>query len=545
MIRQLLLSVLSAFCSLVVYCQLYNNGATITVQNGGYLMIAGNLQNTTGTITNDGKIEVQGNFINAATYTSTGNEDSLIMSGTGIDTLKPGSAVINYLTINKTTSSDIIRLGGTTTVNIKLDYLSGVLTTDPILNPSFTLTSPVAAVYNFTAGEEIIGSVKRTGWTSGTARVFNQTNMQVTTNGGTNPTDFTVTMLPQSGGGDPTQSERELKRKFLFAQAGGSGFTADISFPYATTELNTNVEANVVPWELISSEWNARLTPVTHDVVNHFVSTTGIPAADLALEWKLADPKYTFNVTAFLRGPWNGTAMNTGLNSGGIIPLSQPYNTTPFNYTGTESVGSIPNANIVDWVLVEHRKPLSGLPSDATSSTITGRKAGFLLNNGTVVDLDGVTPLSFNIAKQGASFIVIRHRNHLGILSNSIPSDAAGTFANDYSLLANSYKATGAPSNPVVLLSGGTKYGLWAGDANKNGVVNVTDINAIKIAIAGSLSGYLFTDTNLSNSINVTDVNLTKVTISSSGTGSAPSIAISNTGLKGKVQTNIPDPIVE
>ena len=82
-------------------------------------------------------------------------------------------------------------------------------------------------------------------------------------------------MIPQSGGGDPTQNERELKRKFLFAQADGSGFTADISFPYATTELNTNVEANVVPWELVSSEWNARLTPVTHDVVNHFVSTTG------------------------------------------------------------------------------------------------------------------------------------------------------------------------------------------------------------------------------------------------------------------------------
>ena len=187
MIRQLLLSVLSVFCSLVVYCQLYNNGAIITIQNGGYLMIAGNLQNTTGTITNDGKIEVQGNFINSATYISTGNEDSLIMSGTGIDTLKPGSAVINYLTINKTTSSDIIRLGGTTTVNTKLDYLSGVLTTDPILNPSFTLTSPVTAVYNFAAGKEIIGSVMRTLWTNGTARVFNQTNMRVTTNGGTAP----------------------------------------------------------------------------------------------------------------------------------------------------------------------------------------------------------------------------------------------------------------------------------------------------------------------------------------------------------------------
>ncbi len=520
--------------------QLYNNGATITIENGGYMLAMGDIKNVSGTITNNGKIEVQGNFINSATYNSAANEDSLIMTGAGPDTLAAGSSVLNYLTINKTANTDIVRLGETIIVNKKLDYLSGVLTTDPVLNPSFTLTSPAATVYNFSAGNEIIGSVKRTGWTNGTARVFNQANMQVTTNGGTAPATFTVIMIPQSEGGDPSQNEREVKRKFLFAQSGGAGFTADIRFPYITGELNTNVEANVVPWELVSSEWNARLTAISRDVVNHYVMTTGVPATDLAMEWKLADPKYTFNVTAFLRGPWNGTTMNTSLNSAGMIPLSQPYNTTPFNYTGTESVGSIPNANIVDWVLVEHRKPATGLPADASSATITGRKAGFLLSNGTVVDLDGVTPISFDITKQGSSFMVIRHRNHLGVLSNAVPSNATGTFANNFSLLANSYKATGAASDPVVLLSGGTKYGLWAGDANKNGAVNATDVSAIKLAIASSSSGYLLTDLNLSNSINSTDVSLAKNTISSSGTGSAPTIANGNMDLKGEVKTNIP-----
>jgi len=545
MIKQLLFSILSLFCSLMAYCQLYNNGATITIQNGGYMMLAGNLQNVSGTIINNGKIEVQGNFINSATYNSTLNEDTLIMSGTGIDTLTVGGgSVINYLTIKKSTSLDSIRLGGTAIVNKELDYTSGGLSTDPILNPSFTLTSPISAVYNFAIGKEIVGSVKRTGWTNGTAGVFNQLNMQVTTNGGTNPSDFTVTMIPQSGGGDPTQNEREVKRKFLFAQTGGSGFTADIRYPYVTSELNTNLQANIVPWELITSVWNARLSPVTRDTTNHYVMTTGIPDTALAMEWKLADPKYTFNVTAFLRGAWNGTAMNTNLNSGGIIPLSQPYNTTPFNYTGKDSVQSIPNGNIVDWVLLELRKPASGLPSDATSSTIIGRKAGFLLNNGTVVDLDGVTPLSFNISKQGPSFVVIRHRNHLGVLSNSIPSNAAGTFANDYSVLTNSYNPSGAASDPVVLLSGGGgKYGLWGGDANKNGVVNGTDLSAIMLAIASSASGYLFTDANLSNSTNGTDLSLTMLTISLSGSGSA--LTIPNSSSKVRVQSNIPDIIVE
>ena len=538
MIRQLLLSVLSAFCSLVVYCQLYNNGATITVQNGGYLMIAGNLQNTTGTITNDGKIEVQGNFINAATYTSTGNEDSLIMSGTGIDTLTAGSAVINYLTINKTTSSDIVRLGGTTTVNTKLDYLSGVLTTDPILNPSFTLTSPVAAVYNFAAGEEIIGSVKRTGWTNGTARVFNQTNMQVTTNGGTNPTDFTVTMLPQSGGGDPTQSERELKRKFLFAQAGGSGFTADISFPYATTELNTNVEANVVPWELISSEWNARLTPVTHDVVNHFVSTTGIPAADLALEWKLADPKYTFNVTAYLRGAWTtGPNMTTGLNS--VLPLSQPYNDPAFgSYNGGESVAAgffASHTNIVDWVLIDLRKPSTGVPTDAISSTFIGRKAAFLLNTGVLVDLDGTTPLAFNIIKQGAGFIVIRHRNHLAAMSNSSPSNATGFYTNDFSTLAGAYHNPIITTDQEQLLPSSTKYGLWAGTANKDANVNASDIALVKSNTNAALTGYVFGDVNMDQSVNAGDIAITKLSANNAAQSSSGRMSNRNIELKSHV----------
>ena len=514
MIKQLLLSILTVFCSLMAYCQLYNNGASITIQSGGYMMIAGNLQNASGTITNDGKIEVQGNFINSGTYTSTGNEDSLLMTGSGQDTLTAGGSIINYLTINKTTSGDNVRLGGTATVNTKLDFLSGGLSTDPILNPSFTLTSPITAVYNFSAGNEIVGSVKRTGWTNGTAFVFNQPNMLVTTNGGTSPTDLTVTMIPETSGGDPTQNERELKRKFLFAQTAGTGFTADVRFPYASSELNTNTEANIVPWELISSEWNARLTPVTRDVVNHFVSTTGIPAADMALEWKLADPNYTFNVTAFLRGAWtSGPNMNTGLNS--VLPLTQPYNDASFgSYNGGESVPSgffASHTNIVDWVLVDLRKPSSGLPADATSSTAIGRKAAFLLNTGVLVDLDGVTPLAFNIAKQGAGFIVIRHRNHLAVMSNSSPSNATGSYTNDFSTLAGAYDNSSITSDPEQLLPGSTKYGLWAGTANKDATVNSSDIALVKSNANAALTGYVFSDINFDQTVNTGDVALTKV----------------------------------
>jgi hypothetical protein len=531
-----------------VKAQLYNNGGTITIQNNAYVVVTGEVINTAGTISNNGKLEVKGNFTNTGVYNSAAAEDSLLLTGTGTALINAGGATINYLTVNKTSSADIVKLGANINVAKRLDFLSGTFTTDPLLNPAFAVISPITAVYNFAPGAEIVGSVKRTGWANGAANVFNQTNMLVTTNAGTSPTDITVTMLPQTGGGNPTQNEREVTRSFKFAQNGGSAFTADIRYPYLTSELNTNTEANLVPWKLVATEWNGLTTGATRDLVNKYVNYNSIPAADLALEWKLADPKYTFNVTANLRGSWNGsTAMNTTLNTTGQIPLAHPYNVTPFSYAGTEAVAAIPNANVVDWVLVEHRKPITGLPADALSSTITGRKAAFLLNNGTVVELDGVTPVVFDIAKQGAAFITVRHRNHLGVLSNSIASNAVGTFTNDYTVLANSYLASGASSDPVVLLAGaGGKYGMWAGDANKNGVVNSTDLNAIKISIAALASGYLFSDVNLSNSINTTDLNLTKLTIGVLGTGSNPERSTNQTTIPIKVtKTNLPDPIFE
>jgi Dockerin type I domain len=530
-----------AFMGLQSQAQLtIQSGATFNMQSGALVTVQGSVDNA-GSLGNEGSLKVQGNYINTGTYSATAGV--LEMYGTGNSDMNAGSSPIANLVINKTNPTDIVKLTATAIVNNSLTHTNGVFTTDPIANPSFSITSPVTATYTFAAGKEIVGSVKRTSWTAGAARVFNQPNMLVTTNGGTTPTDFTVTMIPQSGGGNPTQAEREVTRKYTFAQTGGSGFTADVRYPYITSELNTNNENNLVPWRLAAAEWNARLTPVSRDGVNDYVSTTGIPATEMTQEWKLADPNYTMNVTANLRGPWNGvSAMNTTLFTAGIIPLAQPYNTTPFNYTGTEVVGAIP-ANVVDWVLIEHRKPASGLPADALVATITGREAGFLLNNGTVVELDGVTPIAVPITKQGTAFITIRHRNHLGVLSNAIASNAAGTFINDYTILANSYKPVGAPSNPVVLLAGaGGKYGMWAGDANKSGVVNATDISSIKAAIAGSLTGYQFTDVNLSNSINATDVSLAKSTISLSGTGSGTTARPNNNKT---LKTNIPDPILE
>ncbi len=102
----------------------------------------------------------------------------------------------------------------------------------------------------------------------------------------------------------------------------------------------------------------------------------------------------TLSLSAFLEGPYNGTDMNTNLNPE-PIPLSQPYNDLlKWDYQGTESVAAIPNADVVDWVLVELRET-SGDASTALPDSMISQQAAFILKDGSIVGLDGSKPTLF------------------------------------------------------------------------------------------------------------------------------------------------------
>ncbi len=270
--------------------QLVNDGALITIGSGATIFCAGNVENKNGgIITNNGTLEVQGNFKNTAIYNSTMANDQLLLSGGGNVTLEGGASTFTKLRVNKTAAGNEVKLVNTTfLLTGQLDYDQGNFTTDPLINPALIFSAPTSAVFNFAAGKEIVGKVRRTGWVNAPTVAFNQPNMQLRTTGGTAPGDLTVTMIPQSAGGDPSLAEREVKRKFQFAHTGGTGFATDIRFPYLDTELNVNNEAGLFPWQLIAGVWTPRLTPVTKDGVANFVATTGLLNTELTNEWKLA-----------------------------------------------------------------------------------------------------------------------------------------------------------------------------------------------------------------------------------------------------------------
>ncbi len=176
----------------------------------------------------------------------------------------------------------------------------------------------------------------------------------------------------------------------------------------------------------------------------------------------------TLDIKLLLEGPFNGTNMDTDLNS--ILPLAQPYNTPPFNYPGGEQVTGIPEIDIVDWIMVELRDAPSA--SQADESTIISRKAAFLKQNGSVVDTSGTNPLTFNISITDSIYLVIRHRNHIEVMSSiALKNNGENIYGFDFTTSIN--KVYGSTAGYKDLGSG--KYGMVSGDGNADGNIDLQD----------------------------------------------------------------------
>jgi hypothetical protein len=205
------------------------------------------------------------------------------------------------------------------------------------------------------------------------------------------------------------------------------------------------------------------------------------------------------DLLVYLEGPFSGTDMKTGLNSAGVIPISQPYNIEPWNYSGSESVVSIPNGNVVDWVLVELRDAANA--ASANASTRIARQAAFLLKNGTIVGLDGASDLQFNNVVNQQLFVVIWHRNHLGVLSANALSQSGGIYSYNFSSAITQVYGNSAGYKLV----GSGLYGMAGGDNDGDGDVDLTD-KAVWSSNAGT-AGYKSSDFDLNTQVSNTDKN--------------------------------------
>ena len=153
--------------------------------------------------------------------------------------------------------------------------------------------------------------------------------------------------------------------------------------------------------------------------------------------------------------------------------LNQPYNVQGFGfYNGGESVPAnfftqttASTTDILDWVLLE-------LHDATTPATIITRRAAFIREDGRIVDLDGVSDVSFRTLPDNNYFLVIRHRNHLGIRSATVRAMTSTMGIQVPAVYDFSTAQSQAYQNPAITtnaamvdLTGGA-FGMLGGNAN-------------------------------------------------------------------------------
>jgi hypothetical protein len=207
------------------------------------------------------------------------------------------------------------------------------------------------------------------------------------------------------------------------------------------------------------------------------------------------------NIKVFLEGPFNGTDMDNTLNNSDLIPLSQPYNVAPWNYTGSENVGSIANPEIIDWLLIELRNT-TGSATTATSDKVIYQEAFFVLNDGTIMNTTGNIDLEIPVSFDDNVYMVVHHRNHLKIMTANPLSQSSGLYNID---LSNDENNVIGQANGYKLIGLGV-WGMASGDADANGTIELSDINVEWSSDAGN-SGFHHTDFSMDGQVNNHDKN--------------------------------------
>ena len=263
----------------------------------------------------------------------------------------------------------------------------------------------------------------------------------------------------------------------------GSPFTLSVvasgdNLTYQWRKGNTNISGATLKDYTVASA-------TSNDVGNYTVVITGTcgnPATSNTVTVSLGTVAVSIKV--FLEGPYTSSGMNASL--GAYIPTSNGSQST------TSAV--ISSYAIVDWVTIELR-------SSSNPSTIQYSKNALLKSTGDVVDVDGVSTVSFTTAQAGNYYVAVRHRNHLGFRSNSTIALSSSTPVINFT---NGSVVTYGTNALKYKLSA---YMMYAGDANGDGTIDADDKNLVWL-LQNGIVGYKSGDFNMDTSVDSDDKNL-------------------------------------
>jgi len=275
-------------------------------------------------------------------------------------------------------------------------------------------------------------------------------------------------------------------------------FILDLRIDYTDTDISGLDESllTMAYFDIIDSVWYA-LDSVEVDIAGNYITAFDLDHFTLFAIGEntvFTEAVVLTNLTVFFQGPYSGGTMNTYLQQNTLLPLTQPYNGEPWNYAGTETVGSVPT-EVVDWILVELR-------TGTDASTMVSRRACFVLSEGSVVDTDGISPLSFEDISDGDYYVVLYSRNHLAIMS-ALPVTLSSSETAVFDFTTDSGNYYGGVSVACEIET--DVWGMWSGDINHDGEITTSDYTLWYNSARLGESGYLETDINYDSQVTTSD----------------------------------------
>lgn len=163
--------------------------------------------------------------------------------------------------------------------------------------------------------------------------------------------------------------------------------------------------------------------------------------------------------------------MQTELREGEHLPYYNPYTGEIILDPTTFEGGS--NTNIVDWVEIEIRKASD--PENGVGDIVIGNYYGFLRNDGIIVDTNGSEGIHlFGIPEP--IYVVIKHRNHLSIMTSEAISPDNYLYDVDFTLgIGQAYNDGQQEMDGLAM--------MYVGDVNGDGVVKYVGANNDSIEI--------------------------------------------------------------
>ncbi len=121
--------------------------------------------------------------------------------------------------------------------------------------------------------------------------------------------------------------------------------------------------------------------------------------------------------------------------------------------------------------------------------------------------VNGSAAFSFRNAQNGRRYyVVVRHRNSIETWSKAGGEIFSSSVLN-YNFTTSSSQAFG--NNLLQIDTSPVRYGIYSGDVNQDGIIDLTDVTSVYNAANNLVSGYVLTDVNGDNFVDLGDLIIT------------------------------------